>query len=44
MTVDLWMLVGSTILFFLMYGLVQGYAAIQLLGLAGAAGTAKRCR
>ena len=38
MTVDLWMLVGSTILFFLMYGLVQGYAAIQLLGLAGAAG------
>jgi uncharacterized MAPEG superfamily protein len=38
MTVDLWMLVASTILFFLIYGLFQGFAVIQLVGLAGAAG------
>ena len=38
MTVDLWMLVASALLFFLLYGLVQGFAVIQLLGLSGAAG------
>ena len=37
MTVDLWMLVASALLFFVMYGLFQGSALIQLVGLAGAA-------
>ena len=38
MTVDLWMLIASALLFFVLYGLIQGYAVIQLLGLSGAAG------
>ena len=38
MTVDLWALIASAILFFAMYGLFQGFAVIQLVGLASAAG------
>ena len=38
MTVDLWLLVASAILFFVMYGLFQGFAVIQQVGLASAAG------
>ena len=37
MTVDLWMLVASTMLFFLIYA-TQGFAIFQLTGLAGAVG------
>ena len=38
MTVDLWMLTASAMLFFVLYGAFQGFAVIQLLGLSGAAG------
>lgn len=38
MTVDLWMLVASTMLFFLLYAAFQGFAVFQLLGPAGSAG------
>ncbi|MDA0261870.1 MAG: MAPEG family protein [Proteobacteria bacterium] len=38
MTVDLWMLIASTMLFFVMYAMFQGFALIQHIGLAGAAG------
>ncbi len=39
MTVDLWMLVASTLLFFVMYALFQRFAVSRQIGVAGVAGS-----